>query len=241
MTANRAPPLPSRWHNPARHYTGELKTIVEALQDREPDAVARLTVRAAQGDAAAAEVLGNAFLDGYRVAPSWERAKRWLREAAKRGHSGAQRQYAMLRWDEERQKAEPDEAVCEELLHYLAKAAEAGDARALIGFGSYKTRLEDADERAAGVRMLERAADQGHGAAMQRLAECYAQGVGVEADLETAYACVLLACARVYPPQRVADNEAQLRALLTDHQVGSAQRRADNWRPAVIASRSRRR
>jgi hypothetical protein len=231
MSGSTAPPLPSRWKAPAQSYTGELKTILEALQDREPDGVARLTLRAAQGDAAAAEVLGNAFLDGYRVTPSWARAKKWLRQAAKRGHPAAQRQYATLRWEEEANKAEPDEAVCEELLSYLAKAAEAGDARALIGFGSYKTRLDDAEERAAGVEMLERAAAQGHGTAMKRLSNCYEEGLGVEVDPETAYTWVILAHAHGDP--RGAYSETWLRIQLTDDQLASAERRAEAWRPAV--------
>ena len=231
MSERKARPLPSWWNRPAQHYAGELKMIVEALEAREPDAVARLTLRAVQGDAAAAELLANAFLDGYRVWPSFERARKWLRIAADRGHPGAMRQYARLLLEEDQAREAPDEAAREQLLGYLAGAAEAGDTRALIALGSFKLQLDDADERAAGVRMLERAAGFGHSAAMTRLAQCYQDGNGVERDIETAYAYALLAYA--YGAPRGAVSEVCLRSELTDRQIAAAERRAETWRPEV--------
>ena len=230
MSEHKARPLPRRWNNPARNYAGELKMIAAAREAREPDASARLTLRAVQNDAAAAELLANAFLDGYRVWPSWERARKWLRFAADRRHPAAMRQYALLLLEEQAREA-PDEAARGQLLWYLAGAAEAGDVRALIAFGSFKLQLDDADERAAGARMLERAAGHGHSAAMTRLAQCYQDGSGVERDIEAAYFYAVLAYA--YGAPRGAVSEVCLRSELTDRQIAAAEHRAETWRPAV--------
>ena len=74
MSERKARSLPRWWNKLARNYAGELQIIVEALENREADAVA--------------EVLANAFLDSCSIRPTWER----LRIAAGRGHPAAMRE-----------------------------------------------------------------------------------------------------------------------------------------------------
>lgn len=141
-----------------------VRSGVEAWQKGDhAAAVAAWTPLAARGDADAAFNLGQAYRLGKGVATDLGRARRFLEQAARTGHVDAATTLGILLFQNGDQRG---------AMRWLRKAAEAGEARAMLVYG---TALYNGDGVAAdpvqAYALVSRAAAQGLGAARATLAD----------------------------------------------------------------------
>lgn len=161
--------------------------------------------------------LGLCYQNGEGVEQNGVEAEKWLRRAAQQGHKTAQ---ALLEQTQDAAASQiqvtedtlPDWCLAaeegdaeaqyqvalyfaqnpfpgslEETRRYLEMAAEQGHGLACLSLAWEL--LNEAPERA--ISLLRNAADCGETAALETLGECYAQGRGIEQDLEKAEQCFI--------------------------------------------------
>jgi cell division septation protein DedD len=145
-------------------FAQSVKTGIESWQRGDyAGAVATWRPLAEKGDADAQFNLGQAYRLGRGVSPNLSAAKTWFERAATQGHIDAQTTLGLLLFQN------GDQA---EGLKWLKKAAEQGDPRALLVYGTALVNGDSvAQDRVLGYAYVSRAAAQGLGPAKQTLAQ----------------------------------------------------------------------
>ena len=141
-----------------------VKAGIEAWQKGEPaKAIAIWRALAAKGDSDAAFNLGQAYRLGRGVAADTGQAKKWFERAARVGHLDAQVSLGLLLFDSGSRR---------EGLTWLSRAAERGEARALLVVGTALFNGDDLpQDPVKGYAYVSRAAAQGLAPARTTLAE----------------------------------------------------------------------
>jgi TPR repeat protein len=141
-------------------------------------AFVRMSKRAAQGDAAAKNDLGDMYLRGSGVTRDATIAMQWYSRAAKQGDVKGQRNLALMFAGAYGQPR--DDSL---MLHWLTLAARDGDAQAADRMGKlYYGGGAVLRDPAQAAHWFAVAADEGYGPSQYILATMYSRGLGVPRD-----------------------------------------------------------
>jgi TPR repeat protein len=196
-----------------------------------PGTIEDFLPRANQGDATAQYDVGIMYFNGTGVAQDDATALHWFQLAANQGLPDAQYNVGVMYRDG--QGVAQDYAAA---LHWFQLAANQGlpDAQYNVGV-MYRDGQGVAQDYAAALHWLQLAADQGVANAQFLLSFLYADGRGVAQDSVQAYMWLNLAASKLPGDKEVSAALDALAAKMTPDQIATAQRQAQEWKPAGSA------
>lgn len=149
---------------------------------------------AKQGNAVAHYILGIYYAWGQGVIRDQTLAIARWEKAAERGHAAAQKQLGLCYQNGWGVEKKPDKAI-----KWLRKAAKAGSPVAQVSLGDHYRSADNGKDHRLSAYWYLQAANQGYGAAQERLGYNYQLGEGVEKDLQKAAYCYKKAAQSGYP------------------------------------------
>ncbi|MGH8233276.1 MAG: hypothetical protein ACREPU_03640 [Rhodanobacteraceae bacterium] len=212
----------------AHQCTQTLKSIRDNSQARSQKALANLTERASQGDAAAQTELGLLSAMGRDVPQDYARAFKWFTKAADQGFAGGQYGLGLLY---DRGDGVPQNYA--KAIEWYRKAAGQHFAPAETNLGhmyEYGTGVQQSYVQA--MQWYTKAADQHNATAQNSLGAMYANGQGVQRDDVTAAKWFLLA--KSGGSEIAACSLPRLEARMTPPQITSAGTAVQAWRAAHV-------
>jgi TPR repeat protein len=190
------------------------------------DTAASIIPSEAATDPQRAYSLGLAYLNGDGVKRDEAKAAALFREAAEKGSRDASYQLGLM-YQRGIGVSQNDGTA----LVWIEKAATLGHAEAQLMAGqAYATGRGTSKDLAWAARWYGKAADQGLAAAQHLLGMAYANGQGVPRDPITAHAWLGLAAAQ--DDKNAARERRNLARQMSKAEIGEADRRVRNWRPA---------